>query len=597
MLLSTRLRTARGPAAAIATIALCVSGVQAELHTARADTAPPSGTPATVSADALPTWQVNGVVWSMVVVGSTVYATGSFTKARPPGTSAGSSQEVARANLLAFNIATGNLTSFKHSLNGQGLRVARSPDGSRVYVGGDFTTVDGKSRRHLVAFSTATGALVSSFAPSVSGRVSGIAATNSRVFFGGNFSSVNGSARTSLAAVSASSGATISTWKPKPDGGVTAMVLSPDASRVIVGGHFTKLNGVAAYGMGSLSATTGATGAWAANKTIRDGGPNGAITSLTADATLIYGAGYAFGSGANFEGTFAAAPISGTIEWLNDCHGDTYDVRAIGQVAYSVSHAHDCSAIGQFPETSPRTWHHALATTTYASGTNKGPDSYGWNYDGIPAAGLLHWYPSLAIGSYTGQYQAAWAVTGTSNYVVLGGEFPKVEGKAQQGLTRFAVSSIAPNKTGPIASGWTAPSASALSGGKVKLTWRATWDHDNNRLTYQVLRDGESTPIFVSAPVKSSFWILPTLTFTDSGLASGSSHTYQIRAVDPFGNTATSPTSSAVTVTVAALDPYADAVLRDGASDYWIDEVAIYAKPLTASQIAAHYQIGMTAQR
>ena len=37
---------------------------------AAADTAPPSGsTPATVSADSLPTVQVNGVVWAQVVVG------------------------------------------------------------------------------------------------------------------------------------------------------------------------------------------------------------------------------------------------------------------------------------------------------------------------------------------------------------------------------------------------------------------------------------------------------------------------------------------------------------------------------------------------
>jgi trimeric autotransporter adhesin len=546
------LSRARGLLAALAVMALCVSGIQAELYIAGADTAPPAGTPATVSSDALPTWQVNGVVWSMVVVGSTVYATGSFTKARPPGTSAGSAQEVSRANLLAFNITTGNVTSFKHSLNAQGLRVARSPDGSRVYVGGDFTTVDGKSRRHLAAFSTATGALISSFAPSVSGRVRAIAATNSRAYFGGSFSSVNGSARTNLAAVSASSGATISTWKPKADAGVTAMVLSPDASRVIVGGHLTKLNGVAAYGMGSLSATTGATAAWAANKTIRAGGPNGAILSLTADATQIYGAGYAFGSGASFEGTFAATPIGGNLKWLTDCHGDTYDVHPTGRVVYSVSHAHDCSAIGQFPETNPRTWHHALATTAYAAGTNRGPDSYGWNYDGIPASQLLHWYPSLGIGAYTRQYQAAWSVTGTAEYVVLGGEFPTVEGKAQQGLTRFAVSSIAPNVTDPIASGWKAPSVAALSGGNVRLAWTATWDHDNNRLTYQVLRDGGSTPIFVSSAVKSSFWILPALTFTDSGLAPGSSHTYQIRAVDPFGNTATSPSSSVVTVSAAA---------------------------------------------
>ena len=46
--------------------------------TALADTSPDAGTPATVTADALPTWQVNGVVWSQVVVGNTVYVTGKL---------------------------------------------------------------------------------------------------------------------------------------------------------------------------------------------------------------------------------------------------------------------------------------------------------------------------------------------------------------------------------------------------------------------------------------------------------------------------------------------------------------------------------------
>src|SRR5215468_1052836 len=152
---------------------------------ARADTSPPAGVPGTVSADGLPTVQINGVVWNQAVVGNTVYATGSFTKARPAGTSVGSPQEVTRNNLLAYNITTGNLiTSFNHSLNGQGMVVQASPNGSRVYVGGDFTTVDGATRNHIAAFDTATGSLLS-FAPSVSGRVRGIAPTDTNVYFAG----------------------------------------------------------------------------------------------------------------------------------------------------------------------------------------------------------------------------------------------------------------------------------------------------------------------------------------------------------------------------------------------------------------------------
>jgi hypothetical protein len=38
-----------------------------------------------VTADGLPTVQVDGVVWSQAIVGDTVYAGGSFANARPAG--------------------------------------------------------------------------------------------------------------------------------------------------------------------------------------------------------------------------------------------------------------------------------------------------------------------------------------------------------------------------------------------------------------------------------------------------------------------------------------------------------------------------------
>ena len=65
-------------------------------------------TASTVTADALPTVQIDGVVWSQVIVGNTVYAGGKFTNARPAGAAAGTNQ-TARSNLLAYDITTGNL--------------------------------------------------------------------------------------------------------------------------------------------------------------------------------------------------------------------------------------------------------------------------------------------------------------------------------------------------------------------------------------------------------------------------------------------------------------------------------------------------------
>ena len=49
---------------------------------------------------------------------------------------------------------------------------------------------------------------------------------------------------------------------------------------------------------------------WAANQRLRTAGANGAIDTLSTDGTSIFGAGYAFGSGATFEGSFSANPTT-----------------------------------------------------------------------------------------------------------------------------------------------------------------------------------------------------------------------------------------------------------------------------------------------
>lgn len=102
----------------------------------------PPVSPETVTADALPTWQINGVAWSQALVGNTVYVTGSFTKARPPGVAVGGAGEVDALNIFAFDTATGALVNdFVPRTDGQvrGFGFA----GSTVYVGGNFRAATG----------------------------------------------------------------------------------------------------------------------------------------------------------------------------------------------------------------------------------------------------------------------------------------------------------------------------------------------------------------------------------------------------------------------------------------------------------------------
>ncbi len=117
----------------------------------------------------LPTTQNDGVVWAQAIVGNTVYAGGSFANARPAGAAAGTNL-TPRANMLSYDITTGNLnTSFAPNPNAQVEAVAASPDGSRVYSGGDFTQSSGVNRYRIAAYNATTGALITTFAPGLNG--------------------------------------------------------------------------------------------------------------------------------------------------------------------------------------------------------------------------------------------------------------------------------------------------------------------------------------------------------------------------------------------------------------------------------------------
>ena len=540
----------------------------------RADSAPVNpadpATPPTVTADALPTTQIDGVAWSQVIVGNRVFVGGRFDNARPAGSPVGVGN-VARTNLLAYDLATGVLDStFAPVLNAQVRSLAVSPDGSRIYVGGDFTTVDGQPRNRVAAFDIATGALVATFAPNVGYHVYSVVATDSTVYVGGNFQGVGTSSRSGLAAFRASDAALLD-WAPSATGGmVTTMVMSPDRTKLVVGGRFTAVNGSTApgYGLAAVDAVSGVVLPWAANGLIRNAGNSSGLTSLTSDGVFVYGSSFVYGSGGNHEGVFKARWSDGGIEWLEDCHGDTYGVHVQGGVVYAVGHAHYCGNIGGFWQTNPWSFYRAIAFSAATTGTIT-REPYGYtNFEGQPSPNLLNWFPQVEMGLFTGQYQAAWSVTGNDRYVVLGGEFPSVNGTAQQGLVRFAVPSIAPKRQVArlFLDGWPLKVNSFVAG-EVQLNWSQNWDRDNETLTYRLFREGTALPIFQTTSA-SHFWNLQTMGYTDTGLTPGTTHRYRVVAVDAFGNEAPSNWTS-VTVAASTTSTYAQAVMQDGPIDYW----------------------------
>lgn len=537
---------------------------------------------ATVTADPLPTVQIDsGIVWAQVIAGSTVFAGGSFSNARPAGANPGQSL-MPRSNILAYDIDTGVATSFAPTINGTVKSLAVSPDGKTLYVGGSFTQVNGQTRFNVAAFDVATGALSTTFRPAIGGSyVNAIVATGSTVYFGGLIGAAGGIARKNLAAVNAANGAILG-WAPTADLQVDSMVMDPGGAKLIVGGRFGTINGAPQRGLAALDLTSGASLPWAASATVVNGVAAGeanagraGIWSLTADGGAVYGTGWVFANKwvGNLEGLFAAEADSGQIRWIADCHGDHYGVYSDGTNVYSTGHEHDCQTAGGLPQAypAPGNLRHATVYTAAAKGTlTRSPsvnDIYA-DWGGYPAPAAVNWYPDWTTGTASGSGQAGWTATGNGQYLLIGGEQTYVNGQRSQGITRFSRTPSTGAKSAPRLSGanWT-PSARSVSAGTVRVSIPANWDRDDLDLTYDLYEQGSATPV-ATATKQSTFWNTPTVVLTATGLTAGAVKDYRVVARDGDGNTATSAWTT-VTVSSATASPYAEAVLADGASLLW----------------------------
>ena len=148
-----------------AVLALAVAALPAPvIAPAAADTAPPTAVPPTVAADALPTVQINGVVWDQLVVGNRVYVTGQFTRPARPAPPAGHRRDAARQHprLRHHHRQAGH--QLRAAAERAGLHARAPPDGTTLFVGGDFTS----DQRHATGYRIAaldpnTGAVLPTF--------------------------------------------------------------------------------------------------------------------------------------------------------------------------------------------------------------------------------------------------------------------------------------------------------------------------------------------------------------------------------------------------------------------------------------------------
>lgn len=266
----------------------------------------------------VPLWSPNGVVYDVAVSGSTAYFGGTFSHLAPH-----------RGTSVALTAADASPVAGWPDVNGPVSAIAADGSGG-WYLGGRFSAVGGQERRNLVHI-LADGRVDPAWRPNPDREVLDIAVAGSRVFVGGNFSSIDGEARGGLAELDQASGR-VSGFDGAVSGGggtVSALAVRPTAGGPVLyaGGSFTRAgtskgNGerrnLAAFDVDNNQMTG------------FDAPTNGVVKALALAGGTLFAGGYfsLAGAGQGREGLAAFSVADGTLL--------SWDAGLTGSAALSV---------------------------------------------------------------------------------------------------------------------------------------------------------------------------------------------------------------------------------------------------------------------
>ena len=189
--------------------------------------------------------------------------------------------------------------------------------GTNVFVGGNFTAMNGLRRNRVAKLNTGSpDAVDTNWNPNADNSVSCLVATNNDVFIGGSFASVGGLGRNVLAKLSATgTGAADTNWNPNPTGGTYDPAsyvagMSLNGTSIFVGGNFTSIGGLNRTCLAKLS--TSGTGAADNNFT---GQINRLVIAVVANDSNVYAGGQFFGPIGNHVAKFSAASGAQDSSW------------------------------------------------------------------------------------------------------------------------------------------------------------------------------------------------------------------------------------------------------------------------------------------
>ncbi|MEZ5098083.1 MAG: hypothetical protein R2731_19595 [Nocardioides sp.] len=175
-------------------------------------------------------WVPNQPVYAIAVTAKRIYLGGEFTRLTNPDTGA----SIARSGLVALDRATGNPIKSWSADTDHAVRALVAGGDGRLYVGGDFTTIDGVARAGLAALGSG-GTPVAGWAPTPNGRVWDLRVDGSSLYVAGNFGRIDTIARPGVARLDLASGALDYAFNAAVTGG-RVQALEVSAGVVYLGG-------------------------------------------------------------------------------------------------------------------------------------------------------------------------------------------------------------------------------------------------------------------------------------------------------------------------------------------------------------------------
>jgi hypothetical protein len=367
-----------------------------------------TGTGALASWDPTPGDRVNTLA---VAGGGRVYLGGEFT----------SLNGRVRRGVAALDATTGEVDpGFSADTDNEVLDLALSTDRTRLFLAGSFLTVRGVSRPRLASVVATTGSVDGLFKPVVNNSVLSIGTARGWLFAGGQFTSVNGVTRRHVAKLWGASGAVSTTFVAdtvgpagvlRSGGMVQSLAVSSDAGRVYLGGPFTTVNGrTMPAGIAVVYGASGALHPRQLGGVARCAGAGPWITRLhlSADDRRLYGGDVCPDNIYQWDAYNLSTTTRPTgLLWRTWCNGGMQGALEVGGRFYYGTHGSSCSVAPGSTTKVDRARFAAFTSTTGAI------------VDGTPTF-------DSAMG--------VWSVSSVPGALVVGGDFTTVNGVLRQGL-------------------------------------------------------------------------------------------------------------------------------------------------------------------